>query len=644
MNNGKHLVKTVGIGLIFFLFTAFAQLPKPQNLQVRPLDGKVYIKWDKINSPNLKGYRIYRSTDKLNFTSLNKTLILKTEFIDQRAYNDTLYFYFVVGVDYQSNEGIPSDTASAKPYKMSDEEFLEMVQEFTFRYFMTASNPENGMISDRITPQGPSRHCSIAAIGFGLTAYAVGVEHGWISRDTAKYRVLKTLQWLWNGPQGNSIYGTTGYKGWFYHFLDFYSGLRFDPNVELSTVDTQLLLHGILFCREYFDRDDEIEKQIRALADSIYLRVDFAWATTSEGGIAMYWKPELGDRPYDRSWYGYNEMMGLYILALGSPSKPTTNPYAWQVYTKDYESQWKPFMGYVFLNFPPLFGQQNTHVWIDFRGIQEEFMRLKGIDYFENSRRATYANRAYCIANPNRYKGYHKFSWGLTASDDPWGYRAHGASGGPWDDNGTIAPTAPGGSVPFAPEICIPTLRYMYDSIYVGENYLWGEYGFKDAYNLQNNWIASDYIGIDQGPILLMIENYRTGLIWKYMRKNLYTTIGLKKAGFTGGWLDSTFNDIPMQNNQPFEFNLGQNFPNPFNSTTIITFQIPEDSYVTLNLYNINCQKINTLLNEEISKGKYEIIINSQKLSSGIYIYHLTCLTKKDKKLFTSTKKMMVLK
>ncbi len=629
--------------LLFLTKETFSQLPAPQNLRVKPLDGKVFLQWDKINSSNVKGYRVYRSKDRVNFVAVNMNLLTKTEFIDQRATNDSLFFYFVAGVDYQNLEGYHSDTVSAKPYKMSDEEFLDMVQEFTFRYFLHATNPENGMVSDRITPSGPSRHCSIAAIGFGLTAYAVGIERGWIHRDSAKIRVLKTLRWLWNGPQGKGIYGTTGYKGWFYHFLDFYSGLRYDANVELSTVDTQLLLHGILFCREYFDRDDSVETEIRALADSIYFRVDFAWATTSEGGISTYWKPELGDRPKDESWHGYNEMMGLYILALGSPTKPTTNPNAWDVFTKDYPLQWRPFMGYLFLNFPPLFGHQYTHVWIDFRGIQDEFMRSKGIDYFENSKRATYANRAYCIVNPNKFKGYHALSWGLTASDDPWGYRAHGASGGPWDDNGTIAPTAPGGSVPFAPEICIPTLRFMYDSIFVGDNFLWGEYGFKDAYNLSNNWIASDYIGIDQGPILLMIENYRTGLIWKYTRKNPYIIEGLRKAGFSGGWLDSTLNDVNDEN-ENLEFELGQNFPNPFNSNTLIPFTIPEDGYVYINLFNITSQKIDTILKSELPKGKYVVPLNSIALSSGVYIYQLFYVSKKDNHIFSATRKMIVLK
>jgi hypothetical protein len=620
----------------------FSQIQAPESLSARPLDGKVYLKWKPVTSPNIKGYRIYRSTDNVNFNFLAFTT--KPSFLDQKAENGKSFYYYVLGVDNNNIEGLHSDTVSAKPYKMNDEEFLDMVQEFTFRYFIDASNPENGMISDRITPQGPSSHCSIAAIGFGLTAFAVGVEHGWISREEAKDRVYKTLKWLWEGPQGKELSGTTGYKGWFYHFLDFNTGLRHNLNVELSTVDTQLLLSGILFCREYFDRDDEMENKIRALADSIYFRVDFAWATTPSGGITTVWYPQWGDNPSPNGWTGYNEMMGLYILALGSPTKPTTNPDAWKFYTKDYDSQWRPFMGYLFLNFPPLFGHQYTHVWVDFRGIQDEFMRSKGIDYFENSKRATYANRAYCIANPNKFKGYSALSWGLTASDDPWGYRAHGASGGPWDDNGTIAPTAPGGSIPFAPEICIPTLRYMYDSIHVGDNYLWGEYGFKDAYNLSQNWIASDYIGIDQGPILLMIENYRTGLIWKYMRKNPYIISGLKKAGFSGGWLDSTLNDIPLEKTKPSDFELGQNYPNPFNSKTNIPFKISVDSHVKIDIFDITGKRIDTALNSNLPKGIYSIAYDASEIPSGVYLYRIICSSETGGLIFSSSKKMSLLK
>ena len=255
--------------------------------------------------------------------------------------------------------------------------------------------------------------------------------------------------------------------------------------------------------------------------------------------------------PYD--WKGYNEAMILYILALGSPTFPI-DPVAWSRWTETY--RWQNYCGYRCLNFGPLFGHQYSHIWIDFRGIQDNYMRNKGIDYFENSRRAVYANRAYCIANPAKWQGYGENIWGLTACDGPGyqvvvsrdkrrtfhGYWARGASAVEANDDGTIAPTAVAGSLPFAPEICIPAIKTIYQTHGVR---LFGKYGFYDAFNLsivgsyqQQGWFDRDWLGIDNGPIVLMIENHYSNLIWKLMQKNSYLIRGLKLAGFRGGWLD----------------------------------------------------------------------------------------------------------
>jgi hypothetical protein len=245
--------------------------------------------------------------------------------------------------------------------------------------------------------------------------------------------------------------------------------------------------------------------------------------------------------------------MLLYVLAFGSPTHPLDST-AWQSWTSGY--QWGEFQGYPHVNFAPLFGHQYSHIWIDFRGIQDDYMRAKGIDYFENSRRATYASRAYCMANPGRWKDYGANTWGLTACDGPADvkiyhhgdsvqihtYRARGASLGEISDDGTIAPTAAGGSIPFAPEICIPALKHMYTRY---GNHLWGEYGFYDAFNptftqspgTSDGWFDTDYLGIDNGPIVLMIENYRNGFLWELMKKSPYLNRGLQRAGFRGGWL-----------------------------------------------------------------------------------------------------------
>jgi hypothetical protein len=396
-------------------------------------------------------------------------------------------------------------------------------------------------------------------VGFALTAYPIGVERGWVTRADARQRVLTTLKFFWNAPQGPAPTGMTGYNGFFYHFLDMDTGQRF-KTVELSTIDTSLLLGGVLFCQSYFDGADPGETEIRALADSLYRRVDWTWIQPRAPRVAMGWTPEEGMGTWD--WRGMDEASILYILALGSPTHPVDTS-AWSTWTSTYK--WGSWYGQHYVGFAPLFGYQYTQVWIDMRGIRDEYMRARGLDYFENSRRAVIAQRAYAAANPGGWAGYSKDLWGLTASDGPgdftreiggrsrtfMGYAARGASFTEVRDDGTLAPTAAGGSIPFAPEITVPALIAMREKY---GDHLFTEYGFLDAFNptLASGpppqagtivpglgWFDSDYLGIVEGPIVAMVENYRTGLVWKYMRKNPYIVRGLQRAGFTGGWLDA---------------------------------------------------------------------------------------------------------
>ena len=431
--------------------------------------------------------------------------------------------------------------------------FLDDVQQRTFRWFWETTNPRNGLTPDRWPTKSFS---SVAAVGFALAAYPIGVERGWVSRDEARERVLTTLRFFWTAPQSAQPAGVTGYQGFMYHFLDMETGHRFQT-VELSTIDTTLLLGGVLFCREYFDRPEEAE--VRALADSIYFRVNWPWAQVRPPRLSMGWHPEKGFIAAD--WHGLNEAMLLYVLALGSPTHPV-DPAVWDAWTSTY--QWGSYYGQQYVGFGPLFGHQYSHMFIDFRGIQDAYMRARGIDYFENSRRATLAQRGYANHNPNGWVGYGGDLWGLTASDGPhdttvtvngrprqfWTYFARAADHTEVRDDGTIAPTAAGGSVPFAPEITIPALYEMRERF--GDD-LYTRYGFLDAFNLTfpqagippkmgrtipgKGWIDGDHLGIDQGPILIMIENHRSDLVWRYMRRSPYIVRGLCRAGFTGGWL-----------------------------------------------------------------------------------------------------------
>ncbi|MFK8162440.1 MAG: glucoamylase family protein [Lewinella sp.] len=424
---------------------------------------------------------------------------------------------------------------------------IDELQRRTFNYFWETALPGNYQIPDRWPTK---RFSSIAATGFGLTTYLVGVERGYISRTAAAERTLLTLEKLWSLPQGAEESGISGYKGLFYHFLTNDEALRY-KNVELSTIDSGLLMAGILSSQVYFDGDTDQEKRIRELADQLYRRVEWDWALNDAGRISMGWRPERGFIKAD--WNGYNEAMVLLVLAMGSPTHPVPDD-AWEKWSENY--QWGEYQGYDHLNFSPLFGHQYSQMYIDFRGIRDDYMRGQDSDYFENSRQATLANRAYCLENPTGFVGYGANQWGLTACDGPGGldtlyngtpvkfrtYWARGASGRDIRDDGTIAPTAAGGSVPFAPEETIAALDHMWTMHY---DSLIGPYGFKDAFNLSypdeerpGGWFDVDYLGIDQGPIVIQLENHRSGLVWELMKKSPYIRKGLKRAGFAGGWLE----------------------------------------------------------------------------------------------------------
>ena len=428
----------------------------------------------------------------------------------------------------------------------------------TFDWFWDSADPKTGLVPDHYPGESFS---SIAAVGFGLTAYGVGVERGYITRAQAIERTLATLRFFKSAPQNASEDDAAGYRGFYYHFLDMKTGKRFDRGVELSSVDTTLLLGGVLFAQTYYDRDTPAEREIRQLADDIYRRVDWPWMQAHAPLISMGWTP--GGQFIPSDWKGYNEGMLVYILALGSPTHPV-KPDAWKAWLSTNDTTWGEFYGQTFLTFAPLFGHQYSHVWVDFRGIRDDWNRKHDLDYFENSRRATYSQRSYAIANPGKWTGYDANVWGLTACNGPgdivartddrtrnfMGYSARGAGLDYVSDDGTIAPTAAGGSIAFAPEIVIPALETMRQRY---GKWIYDRYGFVDAFNPsfhtraglrtgrlvpELGWVDTVQLGIDQGPIVLMIENWRSDFVWKVMRRNPYIRKGLEQAGFTGGWLD----------------------------------------------------------------------------------------------------------
>ncbi|TVQ07632.1 MAG: Tat pathway signal protein [Bacteroidetes bacterium] len=423
------------------------------------------------------------------------------------------------------------------PVTADDNALLDSIQYQTFLFFRDKVNLEKGLFRDRAREDAPS---SIASTAFALPTLAVAVERNWMLREEAAGLTYNALKFLVNSEQSDAV-DATGYKGFYYHYLDMETGKRTWES-ELSSIDTGLLLMGVIFSRNYYSRDNETEGGIREMAEVLLSRLDWSIfnmgpETNQPKTISMGWRPE--DGLIDWGWYGYNEGLFLYILAAGTGMENIEESYeAWlSTYT------WKtPYPGLTHVAFPPLFGHQFSHAFIDFRGLVDPYMKEKGIDYFENSRRATLTQQQYAIENPHGWKGYGEFCWGVTAGDGPGedynfgeyeflGYAGRGAAGPNYNyfDDGTIAPYGALSSLPFAPEIVFPTARYMLEN--KGDS-IWGPYGFYDAFNETAGWVNDDYIGVAQGPMLVLIENFRSGLIWDHVMQDPIIQKGLNKLGF----------------------------------------------------------------------------------------------------------------
>lgn len=427
----------------------------------------------------------------------------------------------------------------------TDAALLDKVQCHAFRYFLHEANEGNGLIRDRTSPGWPA---SIAAVGLALAAYPVAVERGLMPRAVAAARTLAALRFFWTSRQGPEP-DATGHRGFYYHFLDMESGARV-WHCELSTVDSAFLVAGMLAAAAYFGGSAAAETELRDLAERLYARMDWRWAM--DGGLTLThgWKPESGFLRY--RWQGYDESLLMQLLGLGSPTHPLP-PESYAAWTSTFK--WKTIYGHSYLYSGPLFIHQLPQAWLDCRGIRDPYMRGRGLDYFENSRRATLVQQAYGVRNPRGFAGYDATTWGISASDGPgpsvreiggvrrrfYDYLGRGVPFG--CDDGTVAPWAVVASLPFAPEIVIPTVRRFTRHRRLGSH----QYGFHATFNptfpdpegSPVGWVSSRHYGINQGPIVLMVENYRTGLVWELMRGSEYLRTGLRAAGFTGGWLSS---------------------------------------------------------------------------------------------------------
>ncbi len=412
---------------------------------------------------------------------------------------------FLSLVPTSAQSRVPEHPAASPSLSQEDDKFLDDLENRNFQYFWEQANPKTGLVKDRcnvkINDQGIV--ASIAATGFGLTALCLGQKHGWIPLAAARERALTTLRFLWKK--------LPNHRGFFYHWANINTGERVWDS-EVSSVDTTILLCGVITCQQYFQH-----WEIAQLAHDIFNRVDWTWLSEDTTLLPHGWTPEFGFLPY--RWDHYSELMMMYLLGLGSSSHPLRPEawYAWKRLTFDYDGL--RYIG----SFAPLFIHQYSQAWFDFRGKRDRFA-----DYFRNSAIATEAHRRFCLELSKQFPTYKDDMWGITASDSQTGYVVWGGPPAVGPIDGTLVPSASAGSLPFLPQpvmLVLQTMKNRYGTA-------WSKYGFVNAFNPLTNWYDSSVIGIDTGITMLMAENTRTGFVWETFMKSPEARRGMDRAGF----------------------------------------------------------------------------------------------------------------
>lgn len=512
----------------------------PQNVQAKGYDRHIDISWDPVKDKNndLQSYAIYRSVAKHKFQPIGIQSADINRYTDFIGRSGVTASYRVKAVDRSYRQSAFSAAANASTKELSDDELLTMLQEACFRYYWEGAHPVAGLTLENIP--GDDRIVATGASGFGIMALIVGVDRGFVTREQGIERLTEILDFLEKVPR---------YHGAWSHFLNGDTAQSmlvfgmFDNGGDL--VETSFLMEGLLAARQYFKGDSKAEQNIYQRITHLWETVEWDWyrRTPQNNALLWHWSPQW-------SWFldhrltGFNETMITYLLAIASPTHgvPANLYYTgWAGQSEAaiaYRSGWSGSSegdryrnGHTYYGIKldvgagtggPLFFTQYSFMGFDPRGIRDRYT-----DYFENNRNLALIDQAYCESNPSHFQGYGADDWGLTASDDQLGYSVHAPN--PASDNGTITPTGALASFPYTPEASMAALKFFYRGL--GDR-LWGVYGPHDAFNLSRNWFSPVYMGLDQAPIVVMVENYRTGLIWKLFMSNPEIKPMLDKVGF----------------------------------------------------------------------------------------------------------------
>jgi len=598
------------------IFSQSDQTPPstPKNFKWFAYENHYELTWDKNIEIDLAGYEIlkYDGEKFKQYKVVSKSQNYFMEFLNE---NDTTLVFKLRAYDTSLNRSDSSNAVIVNLMQMDDAQYLDMVQRSTFRYFWDYAHPISGLIRER--SNGDDNLVTIGGSGFGVMALLVGIDRDFISREQGKERLLKILDFLENKAQR--------YHGVFPHWLNGTSGITipfstYDNGGDL--VETSFLIQGLLTARQYFDGNDSTEENIRNSITRLWEAVE--WTFYQKAWFSDYlfwhWSPNY-DWRINMKIHGWNETMICYILGIASPTHPIPSKLFYRGFANEASgssmANGNSYYGHK-LFVGPDYGGPMFFSHYSFLGFDPRNKRDKYANYFVQNRNQTLINRAYCIDNPKNHKGYSENSWGLTASDNPDGYKAHEPN---YNDDGTISPTAALSSMPYTPEESISALKFFYKEF---GSKIYSYYGFRDAFNLNRNWFAQSHLAIDQGPIIVMIENYRSQLLWNNFMKNGEIVAALDSIGF----IPDNPTNIEYEEDYNNYFRLIGNYPNPFNPSTTIEFETSNYSEITIKIYDSLGREIRNLFNGAIERGNHKVLWDGTddagtKVSSGIYYFSI---------------------
>lgn len=561
-------------------------------------DSHAELNWTTPAGTSPVSYKIFRSTSAGAFSELKNTS--KTQALDFTGFPGSqpiAYSYFLQALDGAGTVIAVSDTVGVTVQASSDEALLDMVQRYTFRYFWDFGHPVSGMARER---NSSGDIVTTGGTGFGIMGILVGIERGFITRQEGLNRLLQITSFLQFADR---------FHGVFPHWMNGVTGnvvpfSQFDNGGDL--VETAFLMQGLLCARQYFNQNDPVEEALRDVITGLWEDVEWDFYRKNNGGVLYWhWSPNY-QWQMNFQIRGYNEALIIYLLAVASPTHGVPASLWNTGWTASGYANSNAWYGYPIFTGPsfggPLFFAHYSFLGFDPRNKKDAFA-----NYFLRNRNHTLINRAYCINNQLNFEGYGENCWGLTASDNPWGYYAHQPGGS--NDNGTIAPTAALSSMPYTPGESIAALKHFYRE---HGAQLWGDMGFFDAFNLEHNWFADSYLAIDQGPILCMIENYRSGLLWDLFMANPEIQPALDAIGFVEDILPAGETGLAVM--------AWEVYPNPTCGEISVALFADAPKTVSLSLLDARGQLVRRVFeNEKLQAGQVQIPLTIGDLPPGLY-------------------------